>query len=111
MSIWSIFFSGLSEAAFGNQAAVAALIAGSASSPLGGLPLSIFWRAAIRLYALWRIEYVNTNANAAGAPARDCSGGALSFYRSVGPRPTGPDTVGAPWASLRNAPLGIAGFN
>ena len=53
-----------------NQAAVAALVQGAPSSPLGALLESLFWNIAARGATLRWIEYVHAKPNDADATAR-----------------------------------------
>ena len=53
-----------------NQAAVAALVKGSPSSPVGALLASLFWNVAARCATLWWAEYVHAKSNDADAPSR-----------------------------------------
>ena len=58
-----------------NQAALAALAKGSASSELGAVLVGAFWAVAARSPVQWWLEYVHTDSNDADAPSRDCNAG------------------------------------
>ena len=52
-----------------NRAAVTALASGASGSRLAAVPVSLFWRVAVRGKAHWWLEYMHTDANAAGMPS------------------------------------------
>ena len=54
------------------MAAVAALVKGSATPPIGTLLTTLFWNLAERGTALWWIEYVQTKSNHAYRPSMEC---------------------------------------
>ena len=55
-----------------NKAAVATLVKGSSSSPIGTLLANLFWTLATRGDLLWWVEYVHTKSNGADLPPRHC---------------------------------------
>ena len=56
-----------------SQAAVAALVKGDSSSPLGTVLVCLFWSIAARGAALWRIEYAEEKSNIADPSPRVCA--------------------------------------
>ena len=55
-----------------NQAAVAALVKGSSTSPIGTMLATLCWTLAARGTAMWRIDYVRAESNHADRPSREC---------------------------------------
>ena len=55
-----------------NEAAVATLVKGSSSSPVGAILANLFWTLATRGSILRWIEYVHTKSNGADQPSRRC---------------------------------------
>ena len=49
-----------------NEDAVAALVKGSSTSPLGSLPASLFWSIAARGSTLWWVEWVGNKSKHRG---------------------------------------------
>ena len=56
----------------GEKAALAALEKGTSSSQMRSILINVFFSLAARSPIIWRFEYVNTKASAAGPPSRDC---------------------------------------
>ena len=53
-----------------NKAAVATLVKGSSTSPIGTLLANLFWTVATQGNTTWWIEYVHTKSNIADQPSR-----------------------------------------
>ena len=87
-----------------NQAALAALVKGSASSELGTVLVGVFWAIAARSPVQWWLEYVHTDSNDADAPSRECNAtGVRTCCLSCGTLPLIFTKAFESWDSLRRA--------
>ena len=84
-----------------NKAALAALVKGSSSSQLGSVLINVFWSLAARSPITWWFEYVNTKANAADHPSRECDAPTgVNCTRSSGVIPPDFSRVFSSWGAL-----------
>ena len=87
-----------------NQAALAALIKGSASSELGTILVGVFWAVAARSPVQWWLEYVHTASNDADEPSRSCNAVAGHHCsREQGPIPKTFADCFQSWTALHSA--------
>ena len=87
-----------------NQAALAALIKGSASLELVTVLVGVFWAIAARSPAQWWLEYVHTDSDDADAPSRDCNAaGVRTCSLSSGTSPLDFAKTFESWGSMHRA--------